>query len=43
MVAPVADSLEFEHKYTGVIAWAPEGRPTDAQIEAVLDKFEETA
>ena len=44
MVAEVADSLEFAHKYTsGVIAWAPEDRPTDAQIEAVLDKFEQTA
>ena len=43
-VAAVADALEFEHKYTsGVIAWAPEDRPTDAQIEAVLDKFEQTA
>ena len=28
MVAAVADTLEFEHKYTsGVIAWAPEDRP----------------
>ena len=26
-----------------MIAWAPEDRPTDAQIEAVLDKFEQTA
>ena len=44
VVAAVADTLEFEHKYTsGVIAWAPEDRPTDAQIEAVLDKFEQTA
>ncbi len=44
LVAAVADSLEFKHKYTsGVIAWAPEDRPTDAQIEAVLDKFEKTA
>ena len=44
MVAAVAGTLEFEHKYTsGVIAWAPEDRPTDAQIEAVLDKFEDTA
>ena len=43
-VAAVADALEFEHKYTsGVIAWAPEDQPTDAQIEAVLDKFERTA
>ena len=44
MVAAVADTLEFEHKYTaGVIAWAPEDQPTDAQIESVLDKFEQTA
>ena len=43
-VAAVADALGFKHKYTsGVIAWAPEDRPTDAQIEAVLDKFEKTA
>ena len=44
MVAAVADSLEFEHKYTSVvIAWAPKDRPTDAQMEAVLDEFEKTA
>ena len=43
-VAAVADTLEFEHRYTsGVIAWSPDDRPTDAQIEAVLDKFEQTA
>ena len=43
-MAAVADTLPFEHKYTsGVIAWAPEDEPTDAQIEAVLDAFEETA
>ena len=43
-VAAVADALQFKHKYTsGVIAWTPEDRPTDAQIEAVLDKFEKTA
>ena len=43
-VAAVADSLEFEHKYTsGVIAWAPEDAPTDEQIGAVLDEFEKTA
>ena len=43
-VAAVADSLEFEHKYrSAVIAWSPEDRPTDAQIEAVLDEFEKTA
>ena len=34
MVAAAADSLEFEHKYTsGVIAWAPDDTPTDAQID----------
>ena len=44
MVAAVADSLDFEHKYTsGVIAWAPEDEPADAEMEAVLDAFEETA
>ena len=43
-VAAVADSLQFEHKYrSAVIAWSPEDRPTDAQIEAVLDEFEKTA
>ncbi len=44
MVAAVADSLDFERKYTSaVIAWAPEDRPTGEQIEAVLDAFEKTA
>ena len=43
-VAAVADTLPFEHRYTsGVIAWAPEDEPTDEQIEAVPDAFEETA
>ena len=43
-VAAVADSLAFEHKYrSAVITWAPEDRPTDAQIEAVLDELEQTA
>ena len=43
-VAVVADALAFEHKYTsGVIAWAPDDTPTDAQIGAVIDAFEETA
>ena len=43
-VAAVADTLEFEHRYTsGVIAWAPDDQPTDEQIEAVLDAFEKTA
>ena len=40
---PSPTRWRFEHKYTsGVIAWAPEDRPTEAQIEAVLDKFEAT-
>ena len=35
MVAAVADSLDFERRYTSaVIAWAPEDRPTGEQIEA---------
>ena len=43
-VAAVADSLEFEHKYTsGVIAWSPENAPSDAQIDRVVDEFEKTA
>ncbi len=37
-VAAMADALAFDHKYTsGVIAWAPDDAPTDAQIGAVLD------
>ncbi len=40
-VADVADSLEFVRRHTSAaIAWAPEDRPTDAQIGAVLDEFE---
>ena len=43
-VAAVADTLQFEHKYTsGVIAWAPEDNPSDAQIGRVVDEFEKTA
>ena len=43
-VADVADALQFEHKYTsGVIAWAPEDKPSDAQIGRVVDEFEKTA
>ena len=43
-VADVAESLEFEHKYTsGVIAWAPEDEPTDEQIDQTLDEFERFA
>ena len=44
LVAAVADSLEFDHKYTsGVIAWAPEDQPSDQAIDRVLDQFEKTA
>ena len=43
-VAAVADALEFDHKYTsGVIAWAPEDRPSDQDIDRVLNEFEQTA
>ena len=43
-VAAVADTLQFEHKYTsGVIAWTPEDNPSDAQIGRVVDEFEKTA
>ena len=43
-VADVADSLEFEHKYTaGLFAWAPEDQPSDWQIDRVLEEFEKTA
>ena len=43
-VADVADALQFEHKYTsGVIAWAPEDKPSDAQIGRLVDEFEKTA
>ena len=44
LVADVADSLDFAHTYTsGVIAWAPADEPTAAQIETVLNEFEQTA
>ena len=43
-VAAVADALEFEQKYTSaVIAWAPEDQPSDAQVDRVVDEFEDTA
>ena len=41
LVAEVADSLDFEHRYrSAVLAWAPEDRPTNEQIEETLDHFE---
>ena len=43
-VAAVADGLEYEQKHTSaVIAWAPEDQPSDAQVDRVLDEFEDTA
>ena len=44
LVASVADGLDFTHTYTsGVLAWAPDDQPTAAQIETVLNEFEQTA
>ena len=43
-VAAVADGLPFKHRYTsGVMAWSPEDAPTRAELERVVDEFEETA
>ena len=43
-VAAVADSLDFSRTYTsGVISWAPEEAPTDEEIGAVLDDWEQLA
>ena len=44
LVGQVIDSLDFKHRRTSaVIAWAPEDKPTDAQINDVLDSFEHLA
>ena len=38
------DSVEFKHKYnSGVLSFAPENAPTDKEIEAVIDSFEQYA
>ena len=43
-VAAVADSLDFKHRYTsGVIAWGPEERPTEAQLQEVLNDYKKAA
>ena len=43
-VAAVADGLPFKHRYTsGLMAWSPEDAPTRAELERVVDEFEETA
>ena len=40
----VIDSLDFKHKYTsGVISFAASDAPTNEQLEAVINSFEETA
>ena len=43
-VAAVADALDFKHRYTsGLLAWSPADAPTPAEIDRVLDGFEESA
>jgi hypothetical protein len=40
-VSELADSLEFDHRYTsGVIAWHVDDNPTNEQIDQVLNDFE---
>lgn len=40
----LADSLQFLHKYrSAVIAWHPDDKPSDAQIQEVLNEFERVA
>ena len=44
LVTELADSLEFEHRYTsGLIAWHVEDAPTDEEIDEVLNDFERVA
>ena len=44
ITAKLADSLEFKNKYTSlVIAWHPSDKPTDVEIEEVLNEFEALA
>ncbi len=44
ITANLIDSLDFQHKYTsGVLSFAPEDAPTAAQIEGIMDSFEEYA
>ena len=40
LVAQVADSLDFKHRYTSaVLAFAPDDKPTDEQIKEMVDDF----
>ena len=42
--ADLVDSLEYTNPYSSaVIAFAPEDRPTEEQIEEVIEKFQQTA
>jgi len=44
LFAAVADSLDFSRKYTSsVIAFAPEDKPTDAQVDEAIDGFASVA
>ena len=41
LVGDVIDSLDFKQRYTsGVIAWCPEDKPSNAEVDAVLNDFE---
>lgn len=38
----VASSLPFHHRYTScVLAWSPNDQPTQSEMDAFLDKYEE--
>ena len=44
LVGQIADSLSFKHRTTsGLIAWAPDDNPSQADIDEVLDDFERLA
>ncbi|MBD3806840.1 relaxase/mobilization nuclease domain-containing protein, partial [Sulfuricurvum sp.] len=44
LVTQLADSLEFEHRYTSaVIAWHPDDKPTPEQIEEAVDEYHRVA
>jgi len=44
MVADVADSLSFKHRYrSAVLAWHRDDQPTEKQIQEVLQEFERVA
>ena len=44
LIADLIDSMDTVHRYTsGVIAWHPEDKPTDEEIESVLSDYEAVA